>query len=197
MNVLLTRLGVQPEIQAFFNASDDLSFNYGDLAEHYGDGYHKVPTTQNLWLAGDETAYDVIVTYSAMEAIAFIAINRQRYPKLEQLSFIAIGNKLQAEQASWISRNFRKRKFTLVFGNDPLGHITDIKLAASITGIAIRIFHSNNKVDIYCKKQFRVFDEDKISLNAFQSAFGIRTRIRTRKPLKSLTFLDQLEHDAY
>src|SRR5258708_5494632 len=125
MNALLTRLGVPPEIQAFFNASAELSFNYGDTDEYYGDGVHKVPTTQNLWVAGNETASNVIITYSAMEAIAFITINRQHYPKLEQLTFIAIGNKLQPEQVNWIVQNFRKRRFTLVFGKDLIGHITD------------------------------------------------------------------------
>ena len=78
-------------------------------------------------MAGEETALEVIVTYCAMEAMAFITINRQRYPKLEELAFIAIGNKLQEEQANWIRQKFQKRKFTLVFAvksgrENPLNH---------------------------------------------------------------------------
>lgn len=98
----MTRLGVPMDIQAFFNISEELSFHYGDTNEHYGKGFHKIPTTVNLWMAGEETALEVIVTYCAMEAIAFITINRQRYPKLEELAFVAIGNKLQEEQANWM-----------------------------------------------------------------------------------------------
>jgi voltage-gated potassium channel Kch len=197
MNALLTRLGVPPEIQAFFNASAELSFNYGDTNEHYGDGIHKVPTTQNLWVAGNETASNVIITYSAMEAIAFITINRQRYPNLEQLAFIAIGNKLQPEQVNWIMQNFHKRRFTLVFGKDLIGHITDIKLAAGLKNITIRVFHANHTVMIYRYDELRFFEDERLSLHAFQQAFGLRGRICTRKPIKTLTFLDQLKHDAH
>ena len=107
MNELLTRLGVPMDIQAFFNISEELSFQYGDTNEHYGEGFHKIPTTVNLWMAGEETALEVIVTYCVMEAIAFITINRQRYPKLEELAFVAIGNKLQEEQANWIRQKFQ------------------------------------------------------------------------------------------
>ena len=197
MNELLTRLGVPMDIQAFFNISEELSFHYGDTNEHYGEGFHKIPTTVNLWMAGEETALEVIVTYCAMEAIAFITINRQRYPKLEELAFIAIGNKLQEEQAKWIRQKFQKRKFTLVFGCDLLGHLTDIKLGAGLKNIPIRIHHSNFKVLIYRREKLRVFDEDVVSFHAFQLAFGIRGKIRTRKPIKSLTFLDQLKNDTY
>jgi hypothetical protein len=197
MNELLTRLGVPMDIQAFFNSSDDLVFHYGDTDEHYGEGFHKVPTTANLWMAGEETASQVIVTYCAMEAIAFITTNRQRYPKLEELAFIAIGNKLQEEQVSWIRQKFRKRKFTLVFGKDLIGHLTDIKLGAGLRNIPIRIQHSNFKVLIYRHNELRVFDEDRISYHSFQLAFGIRGKIRTRKPIKSLTFLHQLKNDTY
>jgi hypothetical protein len=196
MNALLTRLGVSPEIQAFFNASDELTFNYGDTDEHYGDCFHKVPTSQNLWVAGNETASDVIVTYSAMEAIAFITIHRQRYAKLEQLAFIAVGNRLHAEQVNWIRQNFRKRRFTLVFGKDLLGHITDIKLAAGLKNFDIRMFHAYQKVMIYRKDQLHIFNNELLSLHTFQQAFGLRSRIRTRKPTQSLTFLDQLKYDA-
>ena len=197
MNELLTRLGVPTDIQAFFNSSADLSFYYGDTHEHYGEGFHKIPTTANLWMAGGETASQVIITYCAMEAIAFITINRLRYPKLEELAFIAIGNKLQEEQANWIRQKFPKRKFTLVFGCDLIGHLTDIKLGAGLKNIPIRIQHSNFKVLIYRLNVLRAFDEDRISYHAFKIAFGIRGKIRTRKPIKTLTFLDQLKNDAH
>ena len=194
MNELLTRLGVPMDIQAFFNTTADLVFHYGDTYEHYGEDFHKIPTTANLWMAGEDCASQVIITYCAMEAIAFITINRQRYPNLGELAFIAIGNKLQEEQANWIRQKFRKRKLTLVFGNDILGHMTDIKLAAGLKGITISLFHNNYRVAISYKELAYDFDEEKISLNAFQSAFGIRSRIRTRKPNAALTFLNQLKY---
>lgn len=196
MNPLLTWLGVPPEIQAFFGAADELLFNYGDMYEHYGDGFHKIPTTQNLWLAGSAVASNVIITYSAMEAIAFITLNRHRYPRLEQLAFIAIGNRLFTEQANWIRQNFLKRKFTLVLGKDLLGHITAIKLASGIKNITIRVFHDGSNIQIYRGKELHIFHNEQLSLHSFQEAFGIRPRFRTAKPVQSLTFLEQLKHDA-
>jgi hypothetical protein len=195
MNIL-TKLGISPKIQAFFDPPGTLSFNYGDQEEHYGENFHTVPSTQNLWVAGTPHATQVIITYSVMEAMAFITLNRHRYPRLEQLVFIAIGNRLYARQADWIRQNFHGRKFTLVFGKDLIGNITDIKLTAGIKNIGIKIFHAENEVMIYRGNLLHVFNNHQISLHAFQEAFGIRPRFRTRKPANSLTFLDQLKNDA-
>jgi hypothetical protein len=196
MNQLLTRLGIPSEVQAFFNIADDLTFNYGDQVERYDDGFHIVPSTQNLWFAGSQNATHVIITYSVMEAMAFITLNRHRYPRLEQLAFIAIGNKYHPEQANWIRENFMRRKFTLVFGKDLIGHITDIKLTAGIKNIAIRIFYSGNEILIYHGNLLDVFNTEQVSLHSFQEAFGIRPRFRTGKPVRSSTFLDQLKNDV-
>jgi len=196
MNHLLTRLGVPAEIQALFNMTEVLIFNYGGQQEHYCEDFHTVPSTQNLWLAGTPQASHVIISYSAMEAIAFITTNRHRYPRLNQLAFIAIGNRFFQAQADWIRDNFPARKFTLVFGNDLIGHLTDIKLAAGIKHIDIRIFHAASQVMIYRGNQLHLFHDEQLSLHLFQEAFGIRPRFRTGKPVNSLTFLDQLKHDT-
>src|SRR5258708_11234995 len=106
MNDLLTGLGIPSEVQAFFNATANLSFSYGDQYECYDAGFHIVPSTQNLWVAGTQNATHLIITYSVMEAMAFITLNRHRYPWLEQLAFVAIGNRLHVEQVDWVRQNF-------------------------------------------------------------------------------------------
>ena len=63
MNEVLKRLGISPEIQALFNLSTELIFNYGDDVEEFGEGLHRVPTTQNLWVAGAELANHIVITY--------------------------------------------------------------------------------------------------------------------------------------
>lgn len=196
MNTLLTRLGISAEIQACFNVSADLTFNYGDQEEYYGDGFHTVPTTRNVWVAGNQWAAHVVVSYSVIEAMAFITLKRHRYPRLEQLAFVAIGNRFNIEQSTWIRKNFTGRKFTLVFGKDLVGHITDIKLTAGIKNIPIKIFHSENEVLICRGKTLRIFNQGQISLHAFQEAFAIRPRFSTGKPAQALTFLDQLKYGA-
>jgi hypothetical protein len=139
MNRLLTGLGIALEVQAFFNIAGDLTFNYGDQVERYEAGSTCCSLYPNLWFAGSQNATHLIITYSVMEAMAFITFNRHRFPQLEQLAFIAIGNKLHAEQGDWIRQNFPGRKVILVFGKDLVGHFTDIKLAAAIKNIPIRI----------------------------------------------------------
>lgn len=196
MNALLTRLGVSMEIQAFFNTGSDLVFDYGDQYEQYTETFHFVPSTFNLWVAGLPNASHLIITYSVMEAIAFISVKRSRFPKLEQLAFIAIGNRLHADQAEWIRQNFSGRKVTLIFGKSLLGNITDIKLTAAIKNLHVRILYAAPQLFVYRDSWLEIFDQDKISLHAFQEAFGIRPRFRTAKPVQSLTFLDQLKYDA-
>ena len=196
MNAELSRLGVPLDIQAFFNLSAGLSFDYGNDKEEYAEGLYRVPTTKNLWFAGTVAASNVVVSYSALEMVAFLTLNRHRYTDLNDVAFIAIGNRLYTEQVNWIRLNFPNRRFTLVFGKDLLGRITDIKLAAGLKGIHIRIFHANRKVMVYHVDDLKIFDDQKLSLNYFKRAFGVRDRILTRKPIKFSTFLEQLSHNA-
>jgi len=196
MNPLLTELGIPLEIQTFFGVTDELSFSYGDQYERYGPGFHIVPSTQNIWVAGLLNALHLIITYSVMEAMAFITLNRHRFPRLEQITFVAIGNRHHVEQSDWIREHFPGRKVTLVFGKDLIGHITDIKLAAAIKGIPLRIISNHDEIHIYRGKCLQVFNQDQVSLHTFQETFNIRPRFRTEKPVRALTFLDQLKYDS-
>jgi hypothetical protein len=195
MNELLKRLGVSPEIQAFFSLSADLTFNYGDDVEEFDEAFHRVPTTQNLWVAGAEQADHIIITYSAMEAVAFLCFNRHRYPNLGQLAFIAIGNKLQPEQVTWIRQTYPGANFTMVFGRQMIDQITAIKLAAGIKKFPVQVYYENDRVIILHHNVQRVFDAERLSLHAFQETFGLRPRFRTGKPIQALTFLDQLKNN--
>ncbi|WDF77031.1 hypothetical protein PQ469_24415 [Mucilaginibacter sp. KACC 22773] len=196
MNHLLTGLGIPLEVQAFFHAGNELSFSYGDQFERFGSGYHIVPSTQNLWVAGLPHATHLIITYSVMEAMAFITLNRHRFTRLEQLAFVAIGNRLHTEQGDWLRQHFPGRKVILVFGKDLIGHITDIKLTAAIKNIPIRILYREPVIHIHHGDHLRAFIPEQISLHTFQEAFGIRPRFRTAKAAGSPTFLEQLKHDT-
>ncbi|MBS7565579.1 hypothetical protein KHS38_14290 [Mucilaginibacter sp. Bleaf8] len=194
MIAALDHLGVPPEMQAYFNLNE-LVFHYGTDTEEFGNGFHKVPTTGNLWLAGPDVASEVVITNSAMEAIAFLTLQRPRYPKLDHVAFIAIGNQLQPGQVDWISRHFPKRKFTLVFGNDLVGNMTDIKLATGLKGMRFRLLHVRHQTMIMNIEKLEIFEDSKITLSVFERAFGLRTGIRTRKPILHSSYLNQLQHD--
>lgn len=192
MSEVLIRLGVPQPFLAWFNCADACEFPYGDASEIFKDRFHKVPTTVNLWFAGQRSASEVVITHSAIEAIAFLSLNADHYPNLEAVSFIATGNLPGMAQLQWIRRNFQKRKFTLVFGNDLLGALTDIKVAAGLKGHGTRIWLSGDVVRIQMKTQQHLFSIPELSLHAFEKAFGLRMNIRTRKPNRVVNFLDQL-----
>ncbi|QHS55862.1 hypothetical protein GWR56_10080 [Mucilaginibacter sp. 14171R-50] len=196
MNNLLTKLGIPLEIQAFFGVTYELSFSYGDQYERYGPGYHIVPSTQNLWTAGLPNATHLIITYSVMEAMAFITLNRHRFPRLDQIAFIAIGNRLYVEQVDWIRQNYPGRKITLIFDNDIVGHITSVKVAGGIRNIAVHVFLSGAQIHIVTNKRQVTMDAGIFSLYAFEEAFALRPRFRSSKPRLAFTFLDQLKYDS-
>jgi hypothetical protein len=195
MNDYLTRLGVPPKVQQFFAVEDPI-FDFGNETEYFSDTIHRVPATSNLWMAGNQFARQVIITFSAMEAIAFLTLNQTAYQNFNDLLFIATGARIGNGQLSWIRLNLKGREFTMAFGNDLIGRITDIKVATAIRNKAARLTFQEGNVITWLKEKKMVFEEDKLSLHAFEATLGIRTMIRTCKPLNQLTFLDELKYDT-
>ena len=195
MNPVLAQLGVPEAVQDFFNVGE-LLFNYGGHFEHFYPAFHRIPTTTNLWLAGKDLSREVIITATAMEAIAYLSVNLHRYPDLNALTFIAIGNLPHPAQLKWIISHYPKRKYTLVFGKDLLGRLADIRVAAGLKNKAIRLLRSDSKIQISCNNQQYVFDPDNLSLSSFEKVSGLRTGYRTAKPKDFDTYLDQLKYHA-
>lgn len=195
MNALLNKLGVPSEIQAYFNAGD-LIFNYGNDVERFGSGFHLVPTTPHLFIAGGELTKELILTFSVMEAIAFLTLNADHYSSLGDLSVIAMGNLPHRGQLTRIAQGWQKRKITMVFGKDILGRLTDIRVAAGIRYKEVRFTLRNEMIDIeYNRVQYR-FAPDKLSLSKFEKTAALRSGIRTAKPKQFDTYLNQLIYDA-
>jgi hypothetical protein len=195
MNAYLTKLGVPPRIQQFF-ALEEPIFDFGNESEYFSETIHRVAVTNNLWMAGDLFARQVIITFSAMEAIALLTLNQAKFSNYKELLFIATGARVRDGQLKWIKKNLQGREFTLAFGNELIGRITDIKVAAAIRDKSVKLSFQEGNVIAWLKEKKIVFEEDKLSLHAFETAFGIRTMIRTCKPLNQLTFLDELKYDT-
>jgi hypothetical protein len=194
MDNLLTALGVSQELQAYFNTAD-LCFDYGNEQELFGQGFHRVPTTADLWMAGNYPATELIVTSSAMEAVAYMALNAWRHPSNAVMSFISLGNLPHPRQLEWISAYCQKRKITLVFSNDLPGKLADIIVASGIRNKDVRPVWHHDKIQLHVGHRTFSFPPETVSLNTFQKAAAIRTGIRTRKPARHNTFLDQLIDD--
>jgi len=195
MNAYLTKLGVPSKIQQFFAVGEPI-FDFGNESECFSETTHRVPVTNNLWMAGDVLARQVIITFSAMEAVALLTLNQTNYPNYNELLFIATGARVGNGQLKWIKQNLKGREFTLAFGNELIGRLTDIKVAAAIRSKSVRLAFEDGNVIAWLKEKKIAFQEDKLSLHAFETAFGVRTTIRTCKPLNQLTFLDELKYDT-
>ena len=195
MNALLNKLGIPPEIQAFFKA-ESLVFNYGNDVEYFGSGFHLVPTTSHLFIAGGEVTKELILTSSVMEAVAFLTLNAHHYTNLGDLSVIAMGNLPHRGQLARIGQGWQKRKITMVFGKDVLGRLTDIRVAAGIRNKEVRFTLRKEMIDIEYNLVHYRFTSDKLSLHMFEKAAALRSGIRTSKPKQFDTFLTQLIYDA-
>lgn len=195
MNALLTKLGVPPKTQQFFAVEESI-FDFGNEIEFFSETTHCVPVTNNMWMAGNLLARQVIITFSAMEAIAMLTLNQANYPNYNQLLFVATGVRVADCQLKWIKQHLKGREITLAFGNDLISRITDIKVAAAIRGKSVKLSFQEGNVIAWLKEKEIVFEADKVSLHAFETTFGIRTMIRTCKPFDHLTFLDKLKYDT-
>jgi hypothetical protein len=195
MSTLAERLGISPEGQAFFHLKE-LQFDYGSETEIFETGLHFIPTTTNAWLAGNRFAPEVVITCSAMEAIAWYTYHSHRYGDPYNLAFVSLGNLPCEEQISWLRRSFKRRKFTLVFGNHLMGSLTDVWVAAALKGKPAALRWQKEKIGVSFDGRRQELSAAQCSLYAFEQAFSIRTGIRTSKPSRHSTYLAQLLDDA-
>lgn len=194
MNKVLKRLGISPDVQAFFHA-EHLSFDYGGICEVYDEGFHYIPTTSHIWFAGNPYGPEVIVTNSAMEALAWYTINRQNYRDPASLALVSLGNLPAEEQLAWLRARFRRRKFTLAFGAHLLGTLTDIRVAGALQGKEVILRWQKKKAEICMNGRTAFLEEAQCTLHHFEKLFGLRTGIRTSKPNLHATYLTHLQHE--
>lgn len=195
MHPVLKRLGVSPEVQSFFHA-DELRFDYGNVCEIYEEGLHYVPTTPNLWVAGNRYATEIVLCQSAMEALAWYSVNQYIYNAPAALAFVSLGNLPTQAQLNWVARHFRRRKLTLAFGNSLLGALTDIRVAGWLKEKNVVLGWQKENVEIRLNGCVAVLPEAQCSLYRFEQLFNLRTGIRTSKPATHATYLAQLHNDA-
>ena len=131
-----------------------------------------------------------------METIAYLSLNLHRYPDLNALSLIAIGNLPQPAQLQWIKKQYPKSKYTLVFGRELLGKLADIRVAAGLKNKTVRMQLADTQIQIYYDHEIVAFHQDALSLSAFEKAAGLRTNCRTAKPKEFNMYLNQLKHHA-
>lgn len=191
MSALLEKLGVPRNVRLFFKpyfsiqCDGSLLFRFGDEFEHFGIGLHRVPTAIHPWIAGDGPL--LFYGFSAMEAIAFLSLNHQRFPDLRSLRFVATGNFLAKPPI------FPFQKCSLLFGNDLTGRLTDIRYSLYLKHKIGTLAYQAGKVRFALSATTFMLAEYSVSLYAFEKAAGLRSGIRTYKPPQPYdTFLQQI-----
>lgn len=189
MNAYLTRLGILPEIQDWLtrwyhvNETGNLCFSYGSDTEVYGMAFHRVPLTGSCWKAGSGIfVSQTVICSSAMEGIAWLNCHSVN---LDQLLLIATGSTISLP-------SLPKSKKVLVFGNDPLGHICDLKAAAILSGHPVQIAIEDNVVHITFRHRRFCLPTNTFSLSAFERLSGYRFNVKTSKPRQHSSWLNQL-----
>jgi len=206
MHPYLTRLCVKPEVQEFFapfyqsDAAGNMVFSYGTRTEHYGFAFHRVPAASHLWIAGPDNfslARQVFICPSAMEAISFLHYKLPAFPNLDGLLFLAVGTGINVQQIAWISSSLAEKKYTFVFGNDFLGQVQALKLAAGIRKVAVAIYEENGTCTVNFRSQNYCLPTNNFSLNAIEKLTRYRFGIRTLVPKGYSTFFEQLKASAF
>lgn len=191
MAALPDDLGIPQDIRSFFGFSR-FHFDYGGVSEYFENGRHTIPSGKHLWTAGSSAAIEVIISYSVIDLLAFLSLNRKYYHALHHYAYVATGLRLFPDQIDWIRQAYPKQKITLVFGNDLAGRLTDIRLAAGLRRKKVNLRLDEGEIVCRLETKIRRFKEAEVSLYRFEKAFGVRTGIRTKKPRHSNRFFDQL-----
>ena len=206
MHPYLTRLGVRPEVQQFFRPfyeADDIGnllFAYGGDWEHFGFAFHKIPMTDSFWMAGNlqfEQVRLVVLCASALDAVSWLNKKLNIFPQLENMLFLSLGAGINDGKLLFLREHLAGKQYRLLFGNDLLGRMADLKLAAAIRGWPLLLYLAEKQQLIveFRGRQF-TFSQEHFSLFAFEKAARIRFGVATDKPKSLNTFFDELKAGA-
>lgn len=202
---------IRPEIADFFKSyfqsgTDGRNlFNYGHTAfETWTTGLHRIPTTQEIWLAGaaaPDIITDLYISYSAADLICFTS-QRPHYLLRcpEQQAFAALGLLPTSKQVQFLKSIFPYARWHLLFHHDLLGDIADASIAAWFNNRQVSFrYKATQIIGIYRNKAY-YFDISTFSLHRFELATGLRAGMRTHKPPSGfnsfLAYQNLNEHDT-
>jgi hypothetical protein len=204
MHPYLTRLGIRQEVQEFFapyygDEVGNLLFNYGDAAEQFGFAFHRIPVSENCWLAGNlnfNMVSRVLICSSAMEAISFYHFKYAVYPHSDNLLFLSLGMRPNTSQFRWISANLPGKEYFLVFGNSLLDKAAELKTAAALLKVPLIISVIADEVNIHFRLKEYVIPLTAFSLSSFEKLSGYRFKIKTARSKNGDSYFEQLKDAA-
>ncbi len=197
-NPYLERLGIHPNVRSFFSpylseACGTVKFNYGNSVEHAGEGFHRIPVTEETWAAGEiATAGHVVICGSAMDAISWLHFHHYLYAD-QNLFFASLGTSPTKIQTEMLLRP--GKQYHLVFSNDPLGAICDLKVASFIRKKPLKIIAGDRHYTVTFKSAN--YPLPHLSLNALEKAARFHFNTPVSKPKKYNTYFEQLKHGNF
>ncbi|MGZ3943316.1 MAG: hypothetical protein ACXVJB_00165 [Mucilaginibacter sp.] len=187
MNAYLTRLGICPEIQDWLdpyysiNDAGHLVFDWQTDTEIFALAFHRVPNN-GCWTAGTANGLirQIILCCSAMEGIAWL----NHHPvNLDHIQLIATNT----------FGRLPKANYTIVFADDLLGRIYDLKAAAALAGHSVIVSVDQEIVRITFRFRRYQLPFETFSLNAFERISGYRFKnVKSSKPRRHSSWLNQL-----
>jgi hypothetical protein len=206
MHPYLKRLHVRPEVQEFFapfynsDAAGNMVFAYGIECEAYGLAFHRLPAANALWMAGQQNFHlvtQVFICASAMEAISLLHYKFAAFPNLDSLLFLAVGSRINPAQIEWLNASLAEKKYTLAYGNDFLGKVLSLKIAAGIRKVPVAVYEQEGICTVCFRNKNYHIPTAEFSLNKVEKLTGYRFGIRTLKPKGCDTFFEQLKASAF
>jgi len=206
MHPYLTRLGVRPEVQEFFapfymeDVQGNLLFDYGDATEHYGFAFHRVPVSENCWLAGNpdlNLVSKVFICSSAMEAIAFYHFRYADYPQPQCILFLSVGTQPNPAQFRWIAEVLSGRDYRLVFGDPLPDRAGELITAAALSKLPLKISINENHVLVEFRLKLYRMSLTAFSLHAFEKLSRYRFGVRTLRPKNVDSYFSQLKSASF
>ncbi|HVW15839.1 MAG TPA: hypothetical protein VHB54_18555 [Mucilaginibacter sp.] len=206
MHPFLTKLGIRTEVQEYFapwydtDPSGNLVFPYGRQYEIYSMAFHAIPTTESCWQVGNSDLAcirEVFICGSAMEAITWLHIHYSAFTGTDTLLFLSTGNKPGPEHFRFLADKAKSRRISLLFGNDLLGKVCDLKTAAELHRQPAAVSAGDEQATVIFRNKNYTFSYDTFSLNAFEKASNYYFKLRTLKPKGFNTWLDLLESRTF
>ncbi|MFI5160504.1 MAG: hypothetical protein ACHQHN_04465 [Sphingobacteriales bacterium] len=179
MHPYLDRLGIREEAQAFFEPShQNLQFSN--------------PSDSELWTAGEPTlATEIFICGSAMDAICYLHLNYHLFNRPEQLLFMSF----KGTPSNKKPKSLYGARYHLLFANDLLGHVGDLKFACWLCNYRIWIeYFAGGKLKINFRCREYLIDEKIFTLNYFERKSKYRFGVSTHKPKIHNTFFEQLKY---
>jgi len=206
MNPYLTRLGIRPEVQEFFapfyieDVQGNLLFDYGDAVEHYGFAFHRIPVSENCWLAGNldfNLVSRVFICSSAMEAVALYHFKYAVYPQTGRILFLSLGCQPNPAQFRWIAEVLPGRDFRLAFGDTLPDKAGELITAAALAKLPLKVSFNQNLVNIEFRLKLYKMPLAAFSLLGFEKLSGYRFGVSALRPRNSDSYFSQLKSAAF